>query len=114
MVGGKLNLCCYPGSLPRGGEASCLLSVELVCMCPGRDADVCCVALPGCWCCCSVHCQPCDSGGSGDASGPGAYSRGVTLAGLVARAQNLDPPGDFREREWCGCRGEITDKECET
>jgi hypothetical protein len=116
IVGGKLNLCCYPGSLPRGGEASCLLALFMDGSSTGGGA--CGVPIDGrCVLLCSAWCLPALSTlrlwWLGWRQWPWGHTVVVcTLAGLVARAQNLDPPlgttppGDFRERDGCGW-GEI-------
>lgn len=93
--------CCYPGSLPRGGEAPLCLAPDINLEWHGLGAvvDVRC-------CCCSQHWLSCVRWR--------AWARGGTGGGLSwsypggTRGEGLklgSSCGDLREREGCGCKG---------
>lgn len=74
VVGGKFKICCYPGSLPRGGEAPLPAPADLIAWC---------VLLPAA----AAFCLVSVSGGArGRAVAWGDDGSWSTLAGLVARA----------------------------
>lgn len=91
VVGGKLKYC-YPGSLPRGGEAPL----------PAPDNNLmACVLLPA-----AAAFWPHEFGGAWARGGLGDDLSWSYLGGT--RGEGLKPGsscGDFREREGCGCKG---------
>lgn len=69
----KIIISCYPGSLPRGGEAPLPAPANLIaCVC--------------CWCCSSIWPRGFLGGARGRAVAWGDDGSWSTLAGLVARA----------------------------